>query len=203
MPSARWTRIVIALSAVTWALILLLHGESLKSSWAQFFGWTASLVVLMLLAFDRWIWCWPFVRAAIRRADVRGTWKLELRSTFEPRKDEIIDAYLAIRQTFSTISATMLTDRATSVSRNADLACEGGRWVLSYQYMSQKHADAPDRAMNPSARGAAELVVATTPTTHLEGDYWTEQGTQGRIRTLGRNPKVFDTYAAAQSATFE
>src|SRR6266511_3823413 len=146
MPSERWIRIVIALSAVTWALILLLHGEALKSSWAQFFGWTASLVVLMLLAFDRWIWCWPFVRAVIRRADVRGTWKLELRSTFEPRKDETIDAYLAIRQTFSKISATMLTDRATSVSRNADLTCESGRWVLSYQYMSQKHADAPDRA---------------------------------------------------------
>jgi hypothetical protein len=202
MPTAQWTRVVIWLSAATWAVILVLNGESLKSNWAQPLGWAATVVVLLLLAFDRWIWCWPFVRSAVRHVDIRGTWKATLHTNYEARRGEEIETYVAIRQTYSTVSVTMLTDRATSASRSANLGCHNGTWLLSYLYTGEKHADAPDRGTNPHARGAAELVVATSPKVHLEGDYWTEVSTTGRISTIGHSLKVFDTFDAARSATY-
>lgn len=202
MPSARWTRIVIGLAAGVWVLILVLTGGSVDTGWAQLLGYTASVVVLALLAFNRWIWCWPYVRRVVGRVSIRGTWKVELRSNYEPRKDDVIEAYLVIRQTYSEVSVMMLTDRATSISRGADLGCVEGRWTLAYLYTNTKHADAPDRATNPHARGAAELVVASTPATHLEGDYWTDEGTTGRLRTTGHSTALLDTFAAAQATTY-
>ncbi len=83
---------------------------------------------------------------------------------------------------------------------SADLVSQEGRWVLYYAYRSEKFA--LEREENPPARGAAELIVATTPSTHLEGDYWTEQGTRGQLRTVGHTSVLFDTYGAAQSSTF-
>ena len=202
MPSARWTRIVIGLAASVWVLILVLTGGSVDTGWAQLLGYAASVVVLALLAFNRWIWCWPYVRRVVGRISIRGTWKVELRSNYEPRVDELIEAYLVVRQTYSEVSVVMLTERATSTSRAAHLGCVEGRWTLAYLYTSTKHADAPDRATNPHARGAAELVVASTPETHLEGDYWTEEGTTGRLRTTGHSTALFDTFAAARATTY-
>jgi hypothetical protein len=202
MPTARWTRVVIGLAAGVWVLILVATGGSVDAAWAQLLGYAASVVVLLLLAFDRWIWCWPYVRRVVGRVSVRGTWRVELRSNYGPRKDEVVEAYLVIRQTYSDVSVVMLTERATSTSRGADLGCVDGRWTLAYWYTSTKHADAPDRATNPHARGAAELVVASAPVAHLEGDYFTEEGTTGRLRTTGHSTALFDTFATAPVADY-
>jgi hypothetical protein len=110
--------------------------------------------------------------------------------------------YLAIRQTYSTISVVILTDRATSHSRGADLRCRDGRWLLSYLYTSEKHTDAADRDTNPHARGAAELNVGTKPSIHIEGDYWTEQATTGRLSTIGHARTVYETFRAARDAVY-
>lgn len=202
MPTPGWTRIVIGLAAGMWVLILVWTGGTVDTGWAQLLGYAASIVVLLLLAFDRWIWCWPYIRRIVGRVSIRGTWKVELRSSYEARRDESIEAYLVVRQTYSQVSVVILTDRATSISRGGELQCVDGRWTLGYLYTSTKHADAPDRDTNPHARGAAELVVGITPTAHLVGDYWTDVGTTGRIRSTGHNSSPFETFDAARAATF-
>jgi hypothetical protein len=200
MPTARWTRIVIGLAGVTWAAILFASGSSLRASWAEPLGYAATIVVLLLLVYDRWVWCWPVVRRFTGRPVLQGTWKTELLTSYEARKGEVIEAYLVIRQTYSKISVAMLFDRSTSQSRSADLIAEDGRWVLHYVYRSEKST--LERDGNPPARGAAELTVARRPSTSLEGDYWTEQGTRGQLRTVGHNKVLFDAYRDAQSGTF-
>jgi hypothetical protein len=45
-------------------------------------------------------------------------------------------------------------------------------------------------------------VVVTAPTLHLEGNYWTEPATRGQIRSVGHNPTIFETFEAAEAATF-
>lgn len=202
MPTAGWAKVVIALAAVVMAIALRLSGGSPDAAWIQPLGYAMSVVVLLLLAFDRWIWCWPFIRRFVPRPSLGGTWRVEYQTNFEARRDEIIEAYLVIRQSFSAVSVALLTDRATSASMTADLVCHKGRWSLYYLFASDKHANAPDRDTNPPARGAADLVVATTPLTHLEGDYWTERGTRGRLWTTGHTKTFFDTFRSAQSAAY-
>lgn len=200
MPTPTWTRIVIALAASIWVLILLALGEPLNPSWARPLGLAASIVVLLLLAFDRWIWRWPLVRQIARRPVLHGTWKTELRTSYQERKDETIEAYLVVGQTYSQIRVSMLFDRSRSTSMSGDLVMEDGRCVLYYVFRSEK--ETLDRDGNPPSRGAAELTVGRAPFVHLEGDYWMEVGTRGRVRTVGHNSKVFDTYRAAQAATY-
>jgi len=200
MPTSRWTRIVIALAAAAWALILLASGGSLKASWAEPLGYAATVVVLLLLAYDRWVWRWPVARRLSGRPVLHGTWRIELRTSYEARKEEVIRAYLIVRQTYSNISAAMLFDRSSSTSMSADLVVESGRWVLYYVFRSDKLT--LEREGNPPARGAAQLTVATRPSTHLEGDYWMEHGTRGYVRTTGYIPALYDSYRSADAATY-
>jgi hypothetical protein len=77
---------------------------------------------------------------------------------------------------------------------------ENGRCVLYYVFRSEKHALEPDT--NPPARGAADLRVGRKPVTHLEGNYWMERGTNGRLVTAGHSKTLYDTYGAARSGEY-
>jgi hypothetical protein len=199
MPSARWTKIVIFAAAITWGFILVVSDKALDAAWAEPLGYAASAVVILLLAFDRWMWRWPLLGRLPGPPDLGGTWKTELRTTFEDRQGEVIECYIVIRQTYSTITISMLFDRSTSHSMSAELH-QDGRWVLYYIYRSDKSALEP--STNPPSRGAAELTVAVSPRNHLEGDYWTDQGTKGHYKTVGHTKKVFDTFDAARVVEF-
>lgn len=200
MPSPNWTRAIIFSAAAVWALIALASGETLEWSWARWLGIASSALVLAVLAFDRWAWRWPGIRKLTGRPVLHGTWKTELRTSYEGRKDETIESYLVIRQTYSTICIDMLFDRSQSTSMNGDLVTENGRCVLYYVFRSDKQT--LERDENPPARGAAQLTVARRPAVRLEGDYWMEHGTRGRIATLGRSRVHYDSFKDAQGGTY-
>lgn len=201
MPTPGWTRAVIALAAAAWAAIVVVGGGQLESAWMKPLGLASSVVVFVILGLDRWAWRWPVVRRVVRRPVLRGTWKAELRTTYEGRAGEAIEAYLVIRQTLSKITATMLFDRSNSTSMSADLVCEDDRWTLYYLFRSDKHA--LETADNPPARGAAHITVGRSPRLHLEGDYWMERGTSGRVRTLGHASALYDTFSGAQLGSYQ
>lgn len=200
MPSSNWTRIVIGLAALIALGIVWATSGKLDFTYAKWLVTATSVVILLLLAFDNWLWRYRPFRWLIHRPIVQGTWKTELRTTFEHRADEFIEAYLVIRQTYSRICVDMLFDRSSSRSMSGDLVTEGGRCVLYYVFHT--HAHARHRDGNPPSRGGAALVVGREPRTHIEGDYWMERGTRGDVRTVGHNPKTFDTYSSAQAAEY-
>jgi SMODS-associating 2TM, beta-strand rich effector domain len=163
MPSQNWARITIALAAIVSAVMVLVTGGSgaVSLNTAKIVISASSIVTILLLAFDGFLWRWPGVRRLHKRPVLRGTWKTELRTTYEERKDEVIDCFLVIDQTFSRICARMLFDRSRSNSMSGDIVRENGRCVLYYIFRSDKNALAPDT--NPPARGAADLTIASTP----------------------------------------
>jgi hypothetical protein len=201
MPTSNWTRIVVGLAAATWTAIVLASGDVLKVAWIRAVGATAAIVVLLLLAYDHWVWRWWGVRHLIRRPLLRGTWKTELRTSYEDRADDAIEGFLAIQQTYSTISIAMLFDRSKSVSVSGEFVRENDRYVLYYVFRSDKST--LQREDNPPARGAAHLTIATAPSVHLEGDYWMEHGTHGRVSSVGHSPVIYDTYRAAQRGEYD
>ena len=160
----------------------------------------SSIVILVLLAFDRILWRLPGFRRLHSRPVLHGTWKTELRTNYEARKDETMFCYLVVDQTFSRLCARMLFDRSRSSSMSGDIVRENGRCVLYYVFRSDKNALEP--ASNPPSRGAADLTIATKPALHLEGDYWMEVGTKGTMRTVGYTDTRYDTYAGASQAEY-
>jgi hypothetical protein len=199
--TSNWVRAVIALAALVWALIAFVSGQPLEWSWAKSLGLVTAIVVGALLLYDHWLWRWPGIRRLHRRPVLRGTWKSELRTSYPGRRDEVIEAYLVVRQTFSKICVDMLFDRSQSTSMSGDLVRENGRCVLYYVFRSDKQT--LERDENPPARGAAQLTVAIRPSQHLEGDYWMEHGTHGRVRTTGYTRTIYDTVAGAQEGDYK
>lgn len=201
MPSPNWARITIALAALVSAVIVLATGGTVDINLAKAVATASTLVILFLLMFDQWLWRWPGFRRLHSRPVLHGTWRTELRTSYEHRRDEVIESYLVIDQTYSRICTRMLFDRSRSSSMSGDLVHENGRRVLYYVFRSDKHVLEPDT--NPPARGAADLTVATMPTPHLEGDYWMERGTKGRLQTTGHTRKLYDTFAGAQQGDYK
>ncbi len=201
MPSPNWTRVTIALATLVSAVIVLATGGAIDINVAKAVASASTIVILFLLVFDKWLWRWPGIRRLHGRPVIHGTWKTELTTSYEDRKDEIIECYLVIDQTYSRICARMVFDRSRSSSMSGDLVRENGRCVLYYLFHSEKHALEP--ATNPPNRGAADLTVVTRPHLHLEGDYWMMVGTKGRLTTVGHSSTTYDTFDGAKQAEYK
>jgi SMODS-associating 2TM, beta-strand rich effector domain len=201
MPSPNWARITIALAALATAGVLVATGGKLDTTLARAVSTGSTIVILMLLAFDRWIWRWPVVRKLHGRPVLRGTWRTTLRTTFTERKSEAVESYLVICQTYSEASVRMLFDRSQSESISCELATENGQCKLYYLFRSEKHATEP--TTNPANRGAAQLTVAKKPRLHLEGDYWMEIGTKGRVASTGYDKTLYETFSGARQGSYK
>jgi hypothetical protein len=168
MPTRAWTQIVIAAAAVVAFVFVWATTGKAEFGFAKAIVTASTVVIVGLLVFDRWLWRYAPFRWIVSRPVLHGTWKIVLRTSHEPREHEEIEAYLVIRQTYSTIRADGLFDRSNSECLSADLAVQGGRCTLNYLFRSEAHTR--HREGNPPSRGAASLRVARQPTLHLEGD---------------------------------
>lgn len=128
---------------------------------------SSTAIIIGLLVFDRWLWRYIPFRWFIGRPVLHGTWKIELKTSHVPRADETIEAYLVIRQTYSTIRADGLFDRSNSECLSADLTVQNGRCTLNYIFRTEAHTR--HREGNPPSRGAASLRVGRQPGVSLGG----------------------------------
>jgi hypothetical protein len=197
VPTSTWTRVVVLLAAAISGALALLQGGKIDSALLRAVIPASSAVILLLFVFDRWAWRWSCFDALIKRPKLHGTWKCELRTSYEDRAGEVIESYLVIDQTYTRICVRMLFDRSQSISMSGDLVDEGGRCVLYYVFRSEKSALEPDS--NPPARGAADLKVSRKPILALEGDYWMERGTKGTLLTVGHSEALYDNFGAARA----
>jgi hypothetical protein len=195
MPTPFWTRLVIGLAAALWLGVALALKAPVDASWLKPAGVVMSAVVLLLLGFDRWAWRW-LPTSVMKRPKLHGTWK----ATLEWKADdgdgiESKPCFLVVRQTFSTVTVDLLTEVASSQSRSAAIREDNGRCSLWFSYWAA--AGALHRDGNAPHRGAAQLVIATKPRTRLEGDYWTERQTRGRIVADAHTAHVYEDYVGA------
>lgn len=200
MPTPNWSRLVIAAAAGTAFVLVWATTGALDFLFAKAIVSVSSVVILGLLAFDRWLWRIKPFRWLHRRPVLHGTWKIELRTTHEPRARETIEAYLVIRQTYSNIGVDGIFEISHSHCLSASLVTTEGRCTLNYLFRTE--AQTRHRKGNPPARGAASLRVARLPRLHLEGDYWMERETRGEIKSVRYTPKIYDTFESARTADY-
>jgi len=201
MPTPFWTRLVLALAAGLWLALAFLLDAPVDAEWLQPLGAVMAAVVLLLLAFDRLAWRW-LPLAVTKRPMLHGTWKSTLEFEWPggtpPQSKE---CYLVVRQTYSTVTVDMLFDISSSQSRSAAIREVNGRRGLWWSYWSA--ARTLDREDNPPHRGGAELVISVKPVLRLEGDYWTERKTRGRILTHGRSKHIYDDFESARGGSYQ
>ncbi|WP_354697581.1 hypothetical protein DSM112329_03216 [Paraconexibacter sp. AEG42_29] len=198
MPTSTWTRAVLVLGALLWFGALWVLGETFNATWLKPAGGVLAAVVGLLWLFDRFVW--RRVPAKVRqRPDVRGTWATDLHYTDRDSQAKVKRCYLVVRQTFAKVSVRMYFDISSSDSERAAILSEDDTYRLAWDYRSA--ATEYDHE-NPSHRGKAEMKIATVPALELDGTYWTERKTTGRLVTVGWSKELFDSFSAADAAEY-
>src|ERR1700723_1346917 len=100
-------KVLVGLVVAIWVVVLLAQGHPVPIDYLKAFSYVVTGVSFALLLWERWLWSWRVFRPWLtNRPDVRGTWKGHLVSSWVDPSTRTgrgeIEAYLVIRQTYST-----------------------------------------------------------------------------------------------------
>ena len=185
-----------------WGLVLLITG-----TFSAFDAWSAakrlpiaiSIYALIGIGFVRWCWRWKVLRGwLIKLPDLQGTWRGELRSDWvNPATGQgvpPIPICIVIRQTFSSIGITLMTQESSSYSTAAEINTLYGdpQLCLSYTYTNRPKATLRNRSQIHD--GAAILKIVSSPRS-LEGEYWTSRKTRGDIDVKFQSRRLAERFS--------
>jgi hypothetical protein len=178
-----WT--VIGLAALVW---LALSAVGIASGGPAAALAIADVVPFLLLAaslFERRIWQWPRLHPHVVGTPVlRGTWKGTMTALWSDpatgAAPEPKAIYLAVEQTLTTVAVSLFTDESTSRSIAGSVANVPGRgWVLSYTYLNTPRIER--RVASPIHYGGALLSILDGGGVTIEGEYWNDRASKGRL----------------------
>jgi len=170
------------------------------------FSNVTGVLVLLLAFFDKWAWHWKiFYPWLVSTPYLEGTWKGKIRSNWvSPETEQLIDtidAYLIVRQKFSTIHARLITKESSSELLTGELVKNPDEtWQIVGAYRNTPRISIRERS--PIHHGAIMLQAKGQPPTGLDGQYWTDRSTQGEITFSEYNKKKFHDYKSASAAYF-
>jgi SMODS-associating 2TM, beta-strand rich effector domain len=207
MPSDIQVNALVLAVAALWGLLLVLQGLVVDAAWFKPFSTVVGAVVLLLAAFDNWLWRVPALQGwFVKRPHLWGTWRVTLKSTWtDPATGQEvapITGFMLVRQTYSTVTMTLFTAESSSVFVADELALDtDGRFAVFAVYRNEPKAAVRHRS--PIHYGAMKLVVqGSDPSamTTIEGVYWTDRLTRGDIVMTERRLEKFNGYDATATA---
>ncbi|MEX1195478.1 MAG: hypothetical protein WD904_09425 [Dehalococcoidia bacterium] len=191
---------LLAVAVLFWSVLLILNGQSVSLDLLKPFSTVAGAIGVVALAFERWIWRWRYLYPwFVSTPNLQGTWSGQLVSDWK-REDGSstppIVVYLVIRQTLSTISMRLLTPESSSVLLGGNVTKE----VDGVETVTGIYLNTPDilrRDRSPIHHGGMILQVQGHPPARLEGEYWTDRGTKGRLCFTARSDKLLQLFDVA------
>ena len=197
-------QVIVFFAAAIWGALLLLQGVAVDIWWFRYYSIVTGILVFLLTSFDFFLWRVPFLQGwLVKRPDLRGTWRAEFRSNWiDPSTGQGIPArvaYIAIRQTFSTLTFRLMTSESTSELLNAQLvpSMDGSYRLLGIYRNEPRHSVRGQSAIH---NGALLLDVSSAPVTRMTGHYWTDRNTAGEIELRGHVEQCHSDYESAREA---
>jgi len=204
MPTRSQFQVVVAIAAAVWAVLLLLQGVALKASYLKPYSLAVGAVILSFMAFDRWLWRWKIIARFAHRPVLRGTWRGRLTFWVNPstgKQLESIEAFLVIRQSYSTISTSLITAESVSMSLVGSLdAPREGVATVTLTYRNTPRLLIQDRSR--IHHGALMLEIHGSPPVRLAGRYWTDRDTKGELAFDGRSSKLHTDFKGAAGDSY-
>ena len=199
---ARFVKAILYTAVAVWAVILFLSGQSVSSAVLRPFSMVTSIVVLLSIVFELWLWKLQLLHGwFVKRPVIEGTWRAELRSNWKDANGAAIPpihGYMVIRQTFLNLSLRLLTAESSSYLVGTEIVCsDDGLYCVSGVYRNEPSYENRDRS--PIHYGAVWLQVIEKPTQKLEGHYWTDRNTAGELRLTDRQKQKFQDFHSAQA----
>jgi hypothetical protein len=197
-------KIVVALVFAATAVVLVIQRQPPSIGYWRPFSTVATIVAVLLLLWDRYMWAWPIVSLLAKRPNIRGTWKGTLQSDWkDPQTNERhkpAEIYLVIRQTYSTLWVRLLSNESSSDSLSANLSTDSADiHTLAVTYINTPNALILGRS--PISHGGMLLSVGGSSRVHqLEGKYWTDRKTLGEITLSQRVAHICYDFKEASQA---
>ena len=197
-------RAVLYVFIAAWSAISVVNGQPVSLAAAGSAQTAIGVVAALGLVFERWGWrFWPERLGG--KPNIEGTWKGQIISDFRlPSGDQVppIDAYLAIRQTFATVSVRQYTRESRSWLESGQVARDGdGTQTVSGIYMNEPQISLQERSR--IHRGSFILVIEGPPTKSLRGHYWTDRNTTGQMIFEARSKKYHASFQDAETGHYE
>jgi hypothetical protein len=201
MASERYIKAIIYVAVLAWTVVLYVNHEAIKSAWLQQLSTVITLVLYAVMAFDLWLWKLPVLHGwFVKRPVIDGTWKVEIRSNWiDPETGAGIppvQAYMVVRQTFSTLSLRLLTAESSSELVGTEIVCStDGLYCVSGVYRNEPRFQV--RARSPIHYGAVWLKIIDEEEKKVIGHYWTDRDSAGEMEMSKRRGKKFQTFQSA------
>ena len=196
---------ILLLAALIWGILLIVLGGVVVSiSWIRHLSTVTGVLLLLLSAFDIWLWHLPILQGwFVKRPDIRGTWETTIRSNWiDPSTGKgigPIKAYMAVRQTYSSLSMRLMTNESDSELIGSEIVSfPDGTFNIAGVYRGEPKQLIRDRS--PMYYGAMLLQVIGSPPTSLKGHYWTDRNTLGEIELASRKSNVYPDFETAHNA---
>ena len=188
--------------AVVWAALLLLEGAPVPSTFFDPLSKVAAALVLALTAFDKLLWR-LFPRSWVKVPNIAGTWEVDLQSNWiDPTTGQVvgvIEGFLIVRQTYSTVQARLVTKESQSHQLAASLIRAGGDEDHSLVAVYRNEPKILLRNKSAIHFGALVLQVPSPSETTLYGEYWTDRTTCGQLSGRNKQRKRFSTFGEAEA----
>ncbi len=192
-------------AALLWALLAIINGVAFSQTLFSLVSTVIGILVIGVAIFDRWLWKLSFLHPlAISAPVLEGTWKGELKSNYIDQKTgnvvPAIEAYLFVKQTYSTITLRLMTKESSSESISTILMQRGddGPFSLAGIYCNTPSPEVSERS--PMHKGSVSFDVIDENAPLLDGEYWTNRLTKGSIRFDQRIKKGIRDYRTAVDA---
>ena len=195
----------IGLTIAVWLLALWLQGMPvLSADFIKPFSTVVGVITLFVTLFNKYMWSWKIFKGwYVKRPDLRGTWKVELKSSWvNPETGEVIDpiyGYAVIRQSLTFLSVRLMTkeSRSVLVAHSIEQQENDDLFKLVAVYRNEPKIELQG-VRSEIHHGSFALDIHGAPVYSLEGHYWTDRATKGGMKMSDRVKKIYDTYDQAR-----
>jgi|LAHU01.1.fsa_nt_gb hypothetical protein len=199
--------VLVWIAAIIWATLLILQGVSLPSGFFKPAPSVIGGVILILGAFERWLWRWNLLHPwFVSTPDLNGSWKGELRSSWtDPNtgiRKEPTEAYMVVRQTLSTIRARLSTRKSAS-ELLAGSIIHNEEGLHDFIGVYRNIPKMLERQDSPIHYGGLLIRVNGNPPRTLCGEYWTDRNTKGELKFTAKSKENYCDFDSASHGSFK
>jgi SMODS-associating 2TM, beta-strand rich effector domain len=192
---------LLGFAAILWGTLLILNGVHVSLQFAKPFSLVIGILSIALGLFDRWIWRIPWLHPwFVSRPNLQGTWKgavIPFGIDVESGETNVpIQAYLVIRQTYSSISIRLLTKESSSELLAGNIVESPDKLHTVFgTYRNTPRLQ--KREESPIHYGGLFLDVREVPASALDGQYWTDRNTRGELHFDRREKTLVHSFEQA------
>lgn len=202
MPTNKQIHIIAYTVSGAYSIAFLVAGLHLPNYYLKALSCLPALIVLGFASYDNVLWRVQPIRFFVRnRPLLKGTWtgtliSYQIDAAGEEVAADPIRIGVVIRQTYSSVSVTLMTAESLSRSLVSSIYTHGeGDFTLYYQY--QNTPELGSRKRSPIHFGGVAINVPGLAPSHLTGEYWTDRNSKGTLEIAHRSPKYVGSFEDA------